>query len=81
MTDKSQKKPNFFARVANTFKRIAKYFRDTFGEMKKVAWPSKKQVVNNTIVVLVVVVFAAVIIFGLDTLFGFILQTLLNIVN
>ncbi|MBQ8646683.1 MAG: preprotein translocase subunit SecE [Oscillospiraceae bacterium] len=52
------------------FGGIAKYFRDTKSEMKKVSWPSKKQVINNTIVVCVVVLISAVAILALDALFG-----------
>ncbi|MEG0769941.1 MAG: preprotein translocase subunit SecE [Ruthenibacterium sp.] len=80
MAEKTQKKQGFFSKIAGFFKRIVKFFRDTFSEMKKVVWPSKKQVLNNTLVVLVVVVVAAVIIFGLDALFGFILKLLLKTV-
>ena len=32
--------------------RISRYFRDMKGELKKVVWPAKKQVINNTIVVI-----------------------------
>lgn len=36
-------------------KRIQKTFKDMKGEMKKVVWPSKKQVINNSGIVIVVV--------------------------
>ncbi len=80
MTERTEKKPGFFKRMGNGFKRIGKFFRDTFGEMKKVAWPSRKQIFHNTLIVLVVVLFAALIIFGLDTLFGFILRLIIDAV-
>ena len=48
------------------------------GEMKKVVWPSKKQIINNTVVVAVVVVVAAVLIMVLDAVFGFGLNQLLK---
>lgn len=70
MADTQSKKPGFLAKVKGFFGRIAKYFRDTRSEMKKVVWPSKKQTINNTIVVLVVVAIAAVVILLLDTIFG-----------
>ena len=47
-------------------------------EMKKVVWPSKKQIINNTVVVAVVVVVAAVLIMVLDAVFGFGLNLLLK---
>lgn len=49
--------------------RIKKYFRDTAGEFKKIVWPSRKSIVNNTVVVLVTVLVFAVIVGLLD--FGF----------
>lgn len=36
------------------------------GELKKVVWPDKKQVTNNTGIVLVTLVIAAAIIGGVD---------------
>ncbi len=78
MADKTTKKVGFFGKVKNFFGRIGKFFRDTVSEMKKVVWPSKKQIINNTLVVLAVVLIAAVVIFLLDSLFGFILGLLLK---
>ena len=49
MAETSSKKPGFFSKVKNWFKGIGKFFRDTASEMKKVVWPSKKQIINNTI--------------------------------
>ncbi|HJB20387.1 MAG TPA: preprotein translocase subunit SecE [Candidatus Fournierella merdavium] len=71
MAETSSKKPGFFSKVKNWFKGIGKFLRDTVSEMKKVVWPTKKQVVNNTIVVIVVVIIAAVVVLALDLLFGF----------
>ena len=42
------------------------FIRDVRGELKKVAWPSKAEVVTSTIVVLMAVIFMTVLIFGLD---------------
>ena len=49
--------------------KIAKWFKDLKIEFKKVVWPTKETVINNTAVVLAVVVGAALIVGGLD--FGF----------
>lgn len=65
-----KKKTSFFGKVKNFFKGIAKYFKDTKSELKKVVWPSKKQVRVNTITVLVVVLVAAVVLVVLDLIFG-----------
>ena len=39
-------------------------------EVKKIVWPSKKQVVKNTLVVIVVVVICAIVIGALDYAFA-----------
>jgi preprotein translocase subunit SecE len=46
--------------------KIRKWFKDLKIEFKKVVWPSKKTVVNNTSVVVGVIILAAVIVGGLD---------------
>ena len=48
-------------------KSIVKYFKDARSEFKKVVWPSRKQVVNNTIVVIVCMVVSGIAIWALDT--------------
>lgn len=73
---KPAKKPNFFVRAG---RGIARFFRDTKGEMKKVVWPSRKQVLNNLLVVAVFVIVLAVIIFILDWFFVFLLNGSLNL--
>lgn len=55
----------------NPFKAIAKYFREAKSEMKKVVWPSRKQVVNNTLVVIAAVLVIGIIIWVLDAIFQF----------
>jgi preprotein translocase subunit SecE len=42
------------------------FIRDVRGELKKVAWPTKPEVVTSTIVVLMAVIFMTILIFGLD---------------
>ena len=41
-------------------------FKDTKAELKKVVWPTKKQIINNTVWVLVLVVMVAAIVLGID---------------
>lgn len=50
------------------FKRIGKWFREMKSELKKVVWPTPKQLLNNTCVALVVMAVAAVILWGFDWL-------------
>lgn len=51
--------------------KIVKFFKEVKSEMKKVAWPSKKQVTNNTLIVMAVVVLVGLFIWILDTVFQF----------
>ena len=64
----TNKKPNFFVR---TGKRLAKWFREMKSELKKVIWPSGKQLLNNTLVVLVSVLIVGIIVCLFDLLAGF----------
>ena len=57
---------------------IVKYFKDARSEFKKVVWPSRKQVVNNTIVVIVSLVVSGIAIWALDTGFGSLLMLMLG---
>ncbi len=56
---------------AGLFGKIAKFFKETKSEMKKVVWPSRKQIVNNTLVVLATVLVIGIIIWVLDLIFQF----------
>lgn len=67
-SDKSKKKkPN----------RVVKWFKDLKSEFKKVTWPTKKKIINNTSVVLATILIATVFVggfdFGLRQLFSLIL--------
>lgn len=68
-SDKSKKKkPN----------RVVKWFKELRSEFKKVVWPSKKKVFNNTFVVVVTMVISSVFVgaldYGLLKLFNYILN-------
>jgi preprotein translocase subunit SecE len=44
------------------------FFKDTRAELKKVVWPTGKQVVNNTVWVLVLVAVISAVVLGFDLL-------------
>jgi preprotein translocase subunit SecE len=51
------------------------YLGEVRAELKKVAWPNRREVVNSTVVVLIAVVFMGALIFGYDYLASkFVLQ-------
>ena len=60
-------------------KRVAKWFREMKSELKKVVWPTRKQVVNNTAVALVVMILSAVVIWGFDELAQMIVKAVISI--
>ncbi len=61
--------------------KAVKYFKDLKSEFKKVVWPSKKTVVNNTGVVLAAMIICGLGIWGIDTAFAALLQGLLSMVG
>jgi preprotein translocase subunit SecE len=64
------KNPNFLEKVANFFKtlpkRIAQPFKNMWRELKKVTWPSRKDLLNYTLIVLAFMTFMGVVIGLLD---------------
>ncbi len=55
---------------------VKKFFRESKSEFKKIVWPTRKQVINNTGVVLVMLIVSSVCISGFD----FLLSRLLSLV-
>jgi len=45
------------------------FFKDLKAELKKVIWPTPKQLVNNTVAVITIVLITALIVFALDFAF------------
>ena len=45
------------------------FFKDFKAELKKVIWPTHKQLVNNTVAVITIVLITAIIVFVLDFTF------------
>ena len=52
-----------------TEKKQKHFWKDFKAELKKVIWPTKKQVFNNTAVVLIIVLIVSAIVFVLDLVF------------
>ncbi len=48
----------------------AQYLREVRGELRKVAWPTRPEVVRYSVIVLITVVVLTLFIFGLDFAFG-----------
>lgn len=63
------------------FTRIARWFREMRSELKKVVWPSKKQVLKNTLIVIVCSVIIGVVIWLFDQGAGYLYQGIVALVN
>jgi preprotein translocase subunit SecE len=50
--------------------KAGEYLRQVRAELRKVAWPTRKEVVHYSTIVLVALLLLTVLIFGLDFVFG-----------
>jgi preprotein translocase subunit SecE len=51
----------------NVFARLGQYFRDVRGEMRRVVWPNRQEVLNSSVVVIVTLIFFVVFTLIVDT--------------
>lgn len=58
---------------------IVKFFKELRSEIKKVVWPSKKKVINNTVVVVVGMCVSALTIWGVDSGLAALFKLIVNI--
>lgn len=62
----SAEKPSIFKRIGQFFarlgKNIAKAFKNMFFELKKVTWPTKKEMINYCVVVFIFMVAMGIVI-------------------
>ena len=81
MSENKEKKPGFFSRAVDFCKalpkRIAGAFKNMVAELKKVAWPSKKDLINYSPVVIGFVFALAIIVGVLDMASSFLVKQLI----
>ena len=70
-----EKKANWFKRAWGAIRR---YFRELKSELKKVVWPTPKQVAKNTLIVVVCVLVVGVFIWLFDVAAEFLIEALLD---
>jgi preprotein translocase subunit SecE len=58
--------------------KIIDYVKKVYLEMRKVTWPTRKDLINSTIVVVIISAIVALIIFVLDTVFSNLLQLIMS---
>lgn len=66
---------NIFARI---WRAIVQFFKSTISEVKKVVWPSKQQVLNNSAIVLAMCIICGVVLFGVDSIFALLMRLLVK---
>ena len=59
--------------------KIGKWFREMRSELKKVVWPSRKQVTNNSLVAIVVIVVFAIVVWGFDQIAAQVVNALISL--
>ena len=78
-TAEQGKKKGFFRRLIGIPAVIGRKFRETYYELKKVTWPTKKDVVNYSAVVLVFMVAMGIVIGVIDLGAGKLIDLLVNL--
>ncbi|MBR3979209.1 MAG: preprotein translocase subunit SecE [Oscillospiraceae bacterium] len=72
------KKANWFVRAGRA---IARYFRELRSELKKVVWPTAKQVLKNTLIVLACVLVVGIFIWLFDLVARIGVDSLISLVK
>jgi preprotein translocase subunit SecE len=66
----SSESPKAKKRSGGPFGRVGGFFREVVSELRKVIWPTRKELLTYTGVVIVFVVVVTAIVSGLDYVFG-----------
>ena len=78
---KSAGKPGFFSRAVSFCRslpaRVSGAFKNMAAELKKVAWPSREDLINYSLVVVAFVVVLAIVVGVLDTASSFLVKQLI----
>ncbi len=74
----ADKKPNFFVRVGQ---KIAKIWKDTVGELKKVVWTPRKEVFKSFQLVIATIVAVAIVIAIIDFSSSWIINSIAGLIG
>ena len=72
-------KPGFGQRFVDFFKGIGRSFKNMFHELKKVSWPTKKEMINYSLVVFAFMIVMTVIIGVFDFAAGALVNLIVNL--
>jgi len=74
--DRGGRQPRGAVTTPGFIARTTQFLRDVRAEMRRVSWPSAKEVKNTTIITLIAVVFFAVYLFLIDRVWAFLIEHL-----
>lgn len=57
---------------------VMRFLREAKSELKKVTWPTRRELIANTIVVFIAVVLSAILIWAIDSIFAGLFQLVLQ---
>jgi preprotein translocase, SecE subunit, bacterial len=60
------------------FDGLKRFFTETKAEFRKIVWPTPKETLNQTVVVLIAIVCIGIVIWALDALDSWAVQTLIS---
>ncbi len=55
------------------YKRFSSFLREVRSELKKVTWPSRREIYNTTVVVIIAMVFFGFYLYFMDAIFSWVL--------
>ena len=59
-------------------KRLRQFIKESWSELKKVTWPSRKEVYQTTLVVIATSIFFGFYLWGLDLVFSWVMSHVLR---
>ena len=62
-------------------KTLGEFVNEIVGEFKKIVWPNRKDLMKQTATVIVTSLIIGVIIFGMDTVFGFTYSSIVRLLG
>jgi len=71
----SRQEMNFFQRF---WFKIQRFIKETIGELRKVSWPSRQEAIRLTQIVIIVIFAMAIILGGLDYIYGKVFSVILT---
>ena len=72
--EKKEKKDKRKSGEPNVIEKLAAFRNEVVGELKKIVWPDRKELQKKTITVIITSLLFALVIFGFDSIYLFILQ-------